>query len=210
MESINLISRSSSLSDIYRSLPSESLSSAAKNMHRQAAFALNVRRVDSPNRRNPNFLQRLRPSPAQLEEIGSIIKNSAIGVAGVGGVISVVNAVSKDDDKKEVNDDENDKYAASNTLIPSFNNTEYYNILGKDKRRNVTMFVCVQCNISTNTPLTILPINTSVETTKNTSKTEIYSVETSTNINPDSLPDVSFTVRKTTAARAMKTTISPN
>lgn len=84
----------SSKSDVYRTVSLPSLNTAKTSaimvetvdMHKQAASILNI-----PHRTNPFSFQRMWPNSQTMKIAAKYLKNSAIGVAGVGGVISVTN-----------------------------------------------------------------------------------------------------------------------
>lgn len=147
METINLHSKSSSLSssqsDVFRSLSASSLNTAkspaimadASKLHKQAASLLNIKNVNTPYREK-TVLQRLRPNPERVSQIGKYLKNSAIAAAGAGGIISMVNILSRDSDEKEINNKENLVTADpinSVDSVESSTHSEITNPIGVDK-----------------------------------------------------------------------------
>lgn len=145
MESVNLKSHSSALSssssNIYRSASSPTLNNAnspalmqeTSSLHRQAALSLNMRRANV--QRGNSMLQRLKPNPARLNSMARYAKNSAIGVAGAGGIASIVNALSNNIERKQIEDLANELNATTTTTTTTTTTAapELSNPLGVDK-----------------------------------------------------------------------------
>lgn len=97
------------------------------SLHRQAASALNIRRINI--QQESTLLQRLKPNPERMNLIGKYLKNGAIAAAGTGGVISIANAFQSESDPKESSDE--------NVLIINITTStvspEHDNPLGVDK-----------------------------------------------------------------------------
>lgn len=142
MESVNLKSHSSSLSssssNIYRSASSQTLNNAnspalmreTSSLHRQAALSLNMGRANV--QRGNSMLQRLKPNPASLNIMAKYAKNSAIAVAGAGGIASIVNALSNNIERKQFEDLANELNATTTTTTTTAA-PELSNPLGVDK-----------------------------------------------------------------------------
>lgn len=147
MGSINLNTplSSSSLSGVYRSISSPSLNVAnsqavmreTPNLHRQAASVLNSRgfNIRPPVQRN-NMIHRLTPNLETLKLTAKYIKNGAIIAGGSGGIISMANLFSNNNEEKE-KEKGKEKNVSENTLPMSTTTTttvpEISNPIGIDK-----------------------------------------------------------------------------
>lgn len=78
------------------------------------------------------MLQRLKPNPASLNIMAKYAKNSAIAVAGAGGIASIVNALSNNIERKQFEDLANELNATTTTTTTTAA-PELSNPLGVDK-----------------------------------------------------------------------------
>lgn len=89
MKTIDLNSRASSRSSPnLNTMNSPAIMQEMTNMHRQAAVVLNSERIN---------LMHSSQQQNRFQQIGSIARDSGIGIAALGGIITVVNTFSTDD-----------------------------------------------------------------------------------------------------------------
>lgn len=116
METVNLrapsslLSSSSSSSNIHRSASSPTINNAnspalmqeSSSLHRQAAISLNLGGAANIHREN-TIIQRLRPRLESMNAVAKYVKNGAIGVAGAGGIASLVRSFSNGNSERASN-----------------------------------------------------------------------------------------------------------
>lgn len=105
---------STSSSDSYNSLANIELNERSTNslnrgsspaimresLHHSAASALNVNRARVPG--SSTILTRMKPNPENIKKMALMMKNSAIGVAGVAGAITIGKSFSSGCEKSEI------------------------------------------------------------------------------------------------------------
>lgn len=135
-KSVNLGSSSHSLMDSHRSISTpmlnNELSSAilheVESTHSRAAASLNIERFNiEQTQQRSSLLQRLRPNPERINTYVKYLKNTAIGAAGIGGVIIISDFVSNRNGGEHIAYDTNSSTTTSTTANP-----EHYNPIGND------------------------------------------------------------------------------
>lgn len=131
MESVNLNSRLSSSAPSLNNANSPAIMLESFSLHRQAASLLNKQAINAQQKNT--MLQRLKPNSDRLNSIAKFIKNSAIGAAGVGGVVSISSTLSRNSERGQIENLVNEAMNTTTTTTTTTATPEITNKLGVDK-----------------------------------------------------------------------------